>query len=314
MVALALVVGGCGTVDPELAETIASAPGADDTLATLPPVATGDVVVETTTTTPPEGGETGARNADAAALAAALEVGAVQLEETLAANGGLDPFAALIDASQNGADGYRAIPATAATSEVLADLAASGDALAELIGRYEPLLADPATAPAALQDFLAENSEIVEIGVEIEARLVGLVNDQLALRGGPVADYLVASADVQQEAGVVISELLDSMQLLGVDPVAALSAMRGPVETIGDLGPLIDQLDAPPSLEDYHRRYVAFLDEYAMTFGVLIDTAEASGSPTATDLRSMQSLGVQGPELNAERSRLLAAALRGELN
>ena len=328
-VLVAASLAACAPVDDDLAEPLAAAT-ADDGVTTLPLVTASPD--GTTTTAAPSGNPstsapdtseppsttgsppTDPAGPDALALAAALEVGATQLQATLAANASLDPFAGIVDATRESATAYRAIPATDTTAAILDDLAGNADALADLVLRYEGSLTDPSTAPTATPDFLAENGRLTEDAVEIEGRLSTLVDAELIRLGGPAAEYFLATGAIQRNSGAAITDFLTALQLLTIDPVGALTAMRDPVETIGRLGPLVDEIEAPPALDDYHRRYVAFVGDYATTFGAVIDAAESGGGLGFTELRDVQALGALGPELNAERSRLTAAALRGELD
>ncbi len=333
---MAMLAGACGSTGDDLAETLATAqPSSDDTLTTLPgvdgdsddsdpgPTSTGPTITGSTTTLPATtapptsapntDANSGPVTPDAVALAAALEVGATQLEATVAANTSRNPLESMTIASRAGAEAYRAIPATEGTAELLEELASGADDLVDLLVRYEPLLTDPTTAEGATTDFLIENQRIAEESVATEQRLLVMVNNQLSQRGEASGEYLIAVSDIQMQSGALVTDILAAMQLIATDPVGALRAMQAPVESIGALGPQVEALTVPPSLADYHQRYVSFVARYAETFGAILDAIDEGGQPTTSELLGIQSLGVEGPELNAERTRLTAASLRGEL-
>lgn len=247
------------------------------------------------------------------AIAEALDVGALYTEESYAANATSDPLGALIIANDEAAERWRAIEGP---TEVMAQIDASArvaDDLSALVERYTPLLENPATANAALPDFLAENAEIGARAVDADLALWDLAVVELRAGGTVAGAYLVDAVTIQYQSADVVVELLEALELVATDPPAGVAAMEGPIDAVLAAAEPLRALQPPAELAAFHGRFLGFLEGYAEAVEPIVDAISANLTPATSDLVAINSLAEIAPELNAERSRLVASALRGEL-
>ena len=250
---------------------------------------------------------------DALVMAELMDLGAFLVEGPLAANRSSDPMGESVEVYREGAARAAALVPTPATAAITASHVEFAERMAALFEEYGPQLNDPVAAPSALPEFLAAITALGDEATDMDATLLSMIAGELLDRGDPHGPYLDELDSLTRQSQDAVVEMMGALELLAVDPRAGLDAMAGPFAEFSVMADGLEEMSVPPTAAELHGRQIDLLRTTADLFDELIASVERGEDPPLSVQISLQRVGQESPQWNADRSRFIAAVLRGEI-
>ncbi len=192
-----------------------------------------------------------------------------------------------------------------AFDELFADLALAGQQLTRA-------LADGVPLETALDEYLSSFAEIGDRAIAADLALVEATAPVLTAMDDPIALFLAELQQIQIDGGGLTDEIFEVFGSIVDDPIGALDDLVDLSDQLAMAQEEWVDLQPPPEVAYLLERQIDFGNTFLSILEQVATEIEEQGEPSLLTALEMQSLGDDGPLINAGWAYLLADVLRGE--